>query len=134
MKKIAIAVLAVVMLAISAVVWYRMPIDLMQLQPDDVLEIVVFDGSTGKATHIQQQAQIETIINSLNEVKLQRSKPSVGYTGFRFKITIYLNDGKEAGDWNNFIINSSTTIRKDPFFYKVIEGDAAYDYIESIIS
>ena len=47
-------------------------------------------------------------------------------------MTIYLTDGNEADGWNNFIINSETSVRKDPFFYRVTEGSIDYDYIESI--
>jgi len=53
--------------------------------------------------------------------------------GYSFKVTIYLSDGNEAGDWNNFIINSDDTIRKDPFFYSVTKGNIDYSYIESIV-
>jgi hypothetical protein len=53
--------------------------------------------------------------------------------GYNFKVTIYLSDGNEAGDWNNFIINSDDTIRKDPFFYSVTKGNIDYSYIEGIV-
>ena len=38
-----------------------------------------------------------------------------------------------SGDWNNFIINSDDTIRKDPFFYSVTKGNIDYSYIEGIV-
>ena len=53
--------------------------------------------------------------------------------GYSFKMTIYLSDGNEADGWNNFIINSENTIRKDPFFYSVVSEEIDYDYIESIV-
>lgn len=128
--KIVIAVLAV--LAAGVLLWYNMPIKLLDLEPEKVMEITVFNGNTGNMTHITDKEEIENMINDLNDVKLRRDKLSTGYTGFSFKITIYLTDGNEADGWNNFIINSEDTIRKDPFFYRVTEGNIDYEYIESI--
>ena len=112
--------------------WYNLPIKLLDLEPQNVMEITVFNGNTGKLTHITDEEEIEHIIENLNEVKIKRYKPSVGYSGYSFKMTIYLTDGNEADGWNNFIINSEDTIRKDPFFYRVTEGSIDYEYIESI--
>lgn len=82
----------------------------------------------------QNRPSATHIIENLNEIKLKRSKPSVGYSGYSFKMTIYLSDGNEADDWNNFIINSDDTIRKDPFFYKVVSEKIDYDYIAGIVN
>ncbi len=132
-KKAAIfASIAVIVLVIFAI-WFNTTIDLMNLDSNEISEIVVFNGNTGKATRITDESQIENIINNLNDIKLKRWQPSVGYMGYSFKMTIYLSDGKKAGGWNDFIINSSDTIRKDPFFYTVIEGSIDYDYIGSIV-
>lgn len=128
--KTVIAVLAV--LAAGFLLWYNLPIKLLDLEPKNVMEIKVFNGNTGKLTHITDEEEIENIIENLNEVKIKRYKPSVGYSGYSFKMTIYLTDGNEADGWNNFIINSEDTIRKDPFFYRVTEGNIDYEYIESI--
>lgn len=128
--KTVIAVLAV--LAAGFLLWYNLPIKLLDLEPQNVMEIKVFNGNTGKLTHITDEEEIEHIIENLNDVKIKRYKPSVGYSGYSFKMTIYLTDGNEADGWNNFIINSEDTIRKDPFFYRVTEGNIDYEYIESI--
>lgn len=132
-QKLKILLVVVVALLVGVGIWYNVPIDLMDLEHDDVMEIVVFNGNTGKTTHITDQTQIEYVIENLNEVKMKRSKPSVGYAGFSFQITIYLSNGDEANDWNNFIINSEDTIRKDPFFYKVVSGKIDYDYLAGIV-
>lgn len=132
-KKIAILLSAVVILVVGIAVWYNVPIDLMDLDHNEVKEIVVFNGNSGKATHITDKERIQHIVDNLNDVEVKRSKPSVGYSGYSFKLTIYLSDGNEADDWNNFIINSDDTIRKDPFFYSVIKGKVDYSYIENII-
>ena len=125
-RKLVMLLTIVAVLAVGIGIWYNVPINLMDLEHDEVIEIVVFNGNTGNATHITDETQIEHIIENLNEIKLKRSKPSVGYSGYSFKMTIYLSDGNEADDWNNFIINSDDTIRKDPFFYKVVSEKIDY--------
>lgn len=131
-KRILIIVSAICVLVLGIIVWYNSPIDFVDLNPEDVLEIVIFDGNTGNALHIKEEEEIECLIENLNSVRLRRDKISVGYSGYRFKTTIYLTDGEEANGWNNFIINSNDTVRKDPFFYRVIEGNIDYQYIQSL--
>lgn len=132
-KKFAIFLSAMVIFLFGIVVWYHVPIDLMDVDTNEVMEIVVFNGNSGNTTHITDKDIIRHIIDNLNDVEVKRSRPSVGYSGYSFKVTIYLSDGNEADDWNNFIINSDDTIRKDPFFYSVTKGNVDYNYIESII-
>lgn len=132
-KKIFVLLSVVLILILGVAVWYNIPIDLINLDPNEVMEIVVFNGNSGETTHITDEQQIQHIIQNLNDVTVKKWKPSVGYTGYSFKITIYLSDGNEADGWNNFIINSENTIRKDPFFYSVVSGEIDYDYIESIV-
>lgn len=132
-KKIATLLSVVVILLVGIAVWYHAPIDLMNLDYNEVMEIVVFNGNSGNTTHINDKEQIQHMIDNLNDVEVKRSKPSVGYSGYSFKVTIYLSDGNEADDWNNFIINSDDTIRKDPFFYSVTKGKIDYNYIENIV-
>lgn len=134
MKKKLLIILSIIsIVVISGVIWYISPLDLIQLNPEDVLEISIFDGNTGTSLHITKKEDITHIINNLNVVKLKRKKASTGYTGYSFKTTIYLNNGEEADGWNNFIINSKDTIRKDPFFYNVVEGSIDYQYIKTLI-
>ena len=111
-KKIIILLSVVIILLMGIVVWFNIPLDLMDLDPNEVMEIVVFNGNSGNATHITDKEQIQHIVENLNGVELKRSKPSLGY---------------------NFIINSDDTIRKDPFFYSVTKGNIDYSYIEGIV-
>ena len=132
-KKIIILLSAMAILFAGIAIWYNTPIDLMDLDHNEVMEIVVFNGNSGNTTHIKDKEQIQHIIANLNDVEVKRSKLSVGYSGYSFKVTIYLSDGNEADDWNNFIINSDDSIRKDPFFYSVTKGKIDYNYIEDIV-
>lgn len=132
-KKIIILLSAMAILFAGIAIWYNTPIDLMNLDHNEVMEIVVFNGNSGNTTHIKDKEQIQHIIANLNDVEVKRAKLSVGYSGYSFKVTIYLSDGNEADDWNNFIINSDDSIRKDPFFYSVTKGKIDYNYIEDIV-
>lgn len=131
-KKIIMLLSAAALLLIGIAVWYNAPIDLMELNHNEVMEIVVFNGGSGNTTHIKEKEQIQHIIDNLNDVEVKRDRLSAGYTGYGFKVTIYLSDGNEADDWNNFIINSDNTIRKDPFFFSVTKGKIDYGYLEDI--
>jgi hypothetical protein len=59
---------------------------------------------------------------------MTREKVSVGYTGYSFRMNFYDNSGKEI---DSFIINSTTTIRDDPFFYRC-NGDLCFDYLKEL--
>ncbi len=131
-KKVFVLAIVFLIVAAVAVLWYRMPVDIMELDPDAVMEIVVFDGGSGKTLHITDEEQIAHIITNLNEVRMRRDGVSLGRMGYSYKVTIYLDDGEETGDWNNFIINSENTIRKDPFFYRVVDGNLCYEYIRDL--
>lgn len=132
-KKLLIILLIICIILISGVVWYIKPLNLLELNPDNVSKISIFDGNTGIALSITEKEDITYIINNLNAIVLKKDGISTGFTGYSFKTTIYLKNGEEAGGWNNFIINSEDTIRKDPFFYKVVEGEIDYQYIRRLI-
>lgn len=132
MKRKTVILTVAAILLVGITLWYNAPIDLMNLNHNDVMEIVVFNGNSGNTTHITDKEQIQHIIENLNDVEIKKAKPSVGYLGYSFKLTVYLSDGNEADDWNNFIINSDYTIRKDPFFYSVTKGKIDYNYIMNI--
>lgn len=134
MKQKWIIILSVVAITIIGVlIWFKNPIDMMAANPEEIMEIAIFDGNTGGSLHITDKEDISYIIENLNTIKLKRGKLSSGYTGYSFKTTIYGNNGEEIGGWNNFIINSGDTIRKDPFFYEVVEGSIDYQYIKTLV-
>ena len=69
-KKIIILLSVVIILLIGIVVWFNIPLDLMDLDPNEVMEIVVFNGNSGKATHIIDKEQIQHIVENLNGVEV----------------------------------------------------------------
>lgn len=133
-RKAMIALAIVVILAAAAAIWYHLPIRLLDADPAAVTEIVVFNGNTGNETHITDEVQIEHIVENLNQVRLKRWKPSVGYSGFSFRTTLVFAEGEKADGWDHFIINAEDTVRKDPFFYTVVSGTIDYDYLAGIVT
>ncbi|MGD9678524.1 MAG: hypothetical protein AB7V16_09285 [Vulcanibacillus sp.] len=129
-KKKLITMLSISIIIISGLIWWNIPSSIISIQPSEVSKIGVFDGNTGKTTTIINMIDIEHIIKNLNSVSLKKEKISFGYMGYSFKITIY----KLNGDiYKKFIINSSNTIRKDPFFYRDSSESIDYDYIQKLI-
>ena len=61
-KKIIILLSVVIILLMGIVVWFNIPLDLMDLDPNEVMEIVVFNGNSGNATHITDKEQIQHIV------------------------------------------------------------------------
>lgn len=132
-KKIAVIILIIIAIAIGGgLIWYNTAVAFVGLNAADVLEIVIFNGNTGETLHISDKNNIEHILSNWNAVTLKRDKISINYSGFSFRTTIYLNDGEQADGWNNFIINSNDTVRKDPFFYKTTDTLIDYKYIETL--
>ena len=51
-KKIIILLSVVIILLMGIVVWFNIPLDLMDLDPNEVMEIVVFNGNWYKFSSI----------------------------------------------------------------------------------
>lgn len=80
-KKIIILLSVVIILLMGIVVWFNIPLELMDLDPNEVMEIVVFNGNGGNATHITDKEQIQHIVENLNGVEVKRSKLIFGIYG-----------------------------------------------------
>lgn len=122
--------LIIAIIVFSGVIWWNVPTFIINISPSKVSEIKIFDGNTGKAIIITDTTDIEHIINNLNEISVKKERISFGVMGYSFRTTIYKTNGSV---YKEFIINSSNTIRKDPFFYRDISGSIDYDYIQNLI-
>jgi hypothetical protein len=124
-------ILLTILLIICWAIFYFYPVSIINIEPNDVSYINIFDGSNGKSLDIVDENNIEHIIKNLNNIKLKRDKLSIGMKGYSYSITIY----KENNEiYKKFIINSKNTIRKDPFFYKDDTNSIDYDYIYNLIN
>lgn len=122
--------LLIIVIAIAAiagsVAWYFSPkIFLKGVEASDVESISVFDGNTGKGFVIDDLAEVENIVRNIQDIAMKRDNISVGYSGYRFRISFNNSNGKEI---DSFVINSADTIRDDPFFYRC-SGDLCFDYL-----
>lgn len=77
--KLRLIVLSIIGITVTCwVIWYTSPLDLIQLNPEDVQKISIFDGNTGTSLHLTKDEDITYIVNNLNAVKLKRGKISLG--------------------------------------------------------
>jgi hypothetical protein len=129
-KKIILFILVIVVVAISILAaWYFSPKTfLKKIEPSNVSSIDVFDGNTGNGFVIEDKSEIQYIVENIQSFAMTRDKVSVGYSGYSFRMNFYDNSGKEI---DSFIINSTTTIRDDPFFYRC-NGDLCFDYLKEL--
>lgn len=128
MKKIGIPVLIIILVILGGILWYQTPVGVLNISANDVSKINIFDGSTGQAIDITEGKDREYFINDLNALQMKRRGLSLGYMGYRFRVTIDTKNGRQI----TFIVNSANDIRKDPFFYNIVEGEIDFEFIESL--
>lgn len=127
-KKMLIVVIAIAIIAVSAI-WYFSPKNFLSgVEPSDVKSISVFDGNTGNGFVIESSEEIKQIVENIQGIKMKRDNISVGYIGYSFRVQFTDESGKII---DSFIINSPNTIRDDPFFYRC-DSSLCYDYIKEL--
>lgn len=129
MKK-KIAFLLIIVMIATGLIWYLTPKTFAKnVNPDDVVQFSVFDGQTGTGFMVNDPTYIKMILRNLQNTPVKRSGISLGNMGYGFKIEGLDADGKTIIPI--FIINSETTIRKDPFFY-TCEGGLCFDFLKEL--
>lgn len=128
-KKILIGGCIALVLILGLLIWWRTPYSMIKIAPTEVSNIAIFNGNTGESITVTNASDIEHIIQNLKGVKLHREKLSIGYVGYTFRITIYKVNGEI---YQEFIINSNDTIRKDPFFYRDPSESIDYEFIREL--
>ena len=98
------------------------------IKAQDITSIKVFDGNNGQEFIIEEPKEIVEIVENFQSTPMKREKSSIGYMGYRFRMTFTDKEGKEI---EQFILNQKNTIREDPFFY-ISEQPLCYDYIEQL--
>ncbi len=102
------------------------PKKVISIDSTKVAEIVILDGSTGREVVFTDKADIEYIINDLNEVTFKKKNLSIGYMGFSFRAQFYNDQGKKL---NELIISSEDKIRYRAFFWEARENTIDFDFI-----
>ena len=128
-KKIRFTIATVFVLIVALAIWYFIPTTfLSKVNPSDIKSISVFDGNTGERFDFSNADEIHYVVENIQNTKMKKDTLSIGYTGFRFRISFFDRNGKEI---ESFIINTSNTIRKDPFFYRC-DGDLCFDFLKEL--
>ena len=116
----------IVILLVLLAVWYFSPRTFLKgVEAGDVTAISVFDGNTGNGFDIDDPEEIQAIVENIQSTPMKRDKISVNYSGFSFRMNFYGENGRVL---DSFVVNSTDTIRSDPFFYRC-DGGLCYDYL-----
>lgn len=108
-----------------------LPKNLITVRPQNVSKIEIFDGNLGKSVTVTETADLEHIITNLNGITFRKDKFSLGYLGYRFRVTIYRDDGKK---YKELIINSTDLIRYGSFFYTDKTNSIDIEYLSNLFN
>ncbi|MBR4082153.1 MAG: hypothetical protein IKK21_10255 [Clostridia bacterium] len=130
MKKrrvLCVTALAVVFVVLAVCVWYWMPVSFLRgVDSNEVAAIAVFNGTNGHHMMLEDRADIDAVVDNIQSVKLQRGKYMPDVDGFVFSLTFTGRDGRKI---DSFIINNSSELRDDPFFYECKNGELCSDLL-----
>lgn len=127
-KKVLISASIIAILLIAAVCCYFMPKTFgKHVNPSDVDHIIVFDGNTGTGFTITDSEDIEYIVENIQNISMRRHGISLGRMGYGFKIGYVTSNDKAVIPL--FYLNSDSTIRKNPFFYRC-DGGLCFEYLK----
>jgi hypothetical protein len=108
-----------------------MPRKMLDVSPQEVYKITLFDGGSGYELDITDRQTIENIVADFSEVSFSKNKLALGYSGYSYKLTVYSQERKVI---NRFIINSENTVRYKGFFYKAKGETVDYNYLQQLAS
>jgi len=118
-----------IIIAFIGIVVTYIPHKIISIDPADVSRIELFDGTTGEGLTVENKNEIQHIISNLNGITFSKDKTSIGYMGYRFRITIYKENDRK---YKQFIINSNDTIRYNGFFYRDKTKGIDYEYLNEL--
>jgi len=76
-KKKPLWTMAVILIIIAGgLLCWHTPVNITDIEPEEVSKIKIFDGNTGETTIIIESADIKHIIENLNNVSLKKDKIS----------------------------------------------------------
>lgn len=115
-QKILLPVAVIIIAAvIIPAVWYFLPKTFLRgVEPSEVKSIPVFDGCSGNSFAVEDTAEIKYIVENIQSVRMRKDNISAAKKGWNFRMKFYDGDGKEL---DSFFVESSSRIRKDPFYY-----------------
>lgn len=121
----------IVAMGVGVIFYWFTPVQFMQaVNADNIAYLTIASGVNGEEHIIEDIYNIGFVIDNIKSKSMRRTKLSSTYIGVGVKISFW---DKQGSVIDTFFINDSTTIRKDPFFYKVTSGTLCYDYLIGLI-
>lgn len=124
--------LCIILFLAASFFWWTAPRNCLSArQAEEISYIEIAYGTNGEMRKIDDKEQINLIVDALIETKIQKRKLSIGYAGTGVCLVFFDTKQKEI---ERFFINSGTTLRKDPFFYRDTTGELeiCYQYLMEI--
>lgn len=118
----------VIALAVLFICYFLSKRFLSDISADEVAAIEVFDGSTGARFTLCDPDEIAAVVQSIQEIRMRRDGLSVGHDGTRFHLRLTDAEGDEL---ERLILNSESTVRDDPFFYRC-DGGLPFSLLEEL--
>ena len=130
-KKVYLTLVILLLVVVVGVVWYITPSKFLKIvSAEDVKYIHIFNGNNGSNYTIGDKQQISYIVENLQNISFEKSGLSFGKKGYLYRLTFEDAEGKII---DKFIINSSNTLRSDPFFYRDESNSICAEYISNIL-
>ena len=82
--------------------------------------------NTGSVSEVTKTKDVTYIVENLQSVPVRRTGISILEPGYRFRMTFTDENGTILEE---LTINSTDTIRQDPFFFTTEEGGLCFEYI-----
>ena len=121
----------IVAMGVGVIFYWFTPVQFMQaVNADNIAYLTIASGVNGEEHIIEDIDNIGFVIDNIKSKSMRRTKLSSTYIGVGVKISFW---DKQGSVIDTFFINDRTTIRKDPFFYKVTSGTLCYDYLIGLI-
>ena len=123
-------VLLLIICIVATCLWYFTPKSFLEdVDANEIASISVLNGGTGRRMTLEDAGEISFIVNNIQTVKMKRGKISSNYDGYSFSLTFKDADGNAI---DSFIINSTTVIRDDPFFYESENGELCFEFLQEL--
>lgn len=123
-----VVLLSVIICIIVIICFLTSPKSSFSINPDRIDRINVFDGTNGEGLDISDEEEILRIVGYINNMRLNRGKLSLGYMVYGFRLSFYSDDKKVE----DFVLNGTTMVRKDHYYYTLQEETGLYDYLRSL--
>ncbi|MDE6674415.1 MAG: DUF3861 domain-containing protein [Acetatifactor sp.] len=130
-KRAAIILGIIIILIVFAVVWWNSPTSFLKsVNVDAVAVIYVRDGHTGSRFEVENREDIIYIVENIQKISFRKNGVSLFRMGTWFTLSFCDENGRKISE---FIVNSDSDIRRDPFFYNAAAGNMdIVDYLSML--